>query len=120
MPLAVEREQLLEVALAPHKKWSRDECRDLAERGVIDSGRYELLAGEIVEKVGKNKPHVIVLMILAELLRRTFGWERVVTEAPIDVAPGDMERNEPEPDLVVLKESLFGSRHNPTPADIDL
>lgn len=121
MPLALGQPEATNFLAAAKKRWTRIEARELAAAGLIDATRYELLGGELVKKMGKGRAHVAVLMILAETLRQIFGWGRVVTEQPIDVATSDSESNEPEPDLTVTNRELshFLSR-NPGPGDLDL
>src|SRR6516165_4926023 len=53
--------------------------------------------------------------LVRHLLEQIFGWERVVSEGPIDVAPEDNPTSEPEPDVYVLRNPEF--RGQPTPVD---
>jgi Uma2 family endonuclease len=77
-----------------------------------------LIDGELIDKMGKKQPHVIGTGATVDALKEIFGREYVVQEAPIDVAAEDNERNEPEPDIVVLRRPYrtFGLR--PGPADV--
>src|SRR5262249_18344009 len=86
----------------PHKRWTRAECEALASTGVWDLQRYELINGELVTKMPKNRPHLNTLTALFEWLLDVFGKGYVQSEAPIDVAPEDNPTNEPEADLIVL------------------
>jgi Uma2 family endonuclease len=63
----------------------------------------ELIAGELLNKMGKNRPHVNAATKLRVWMERVFGAEFVMCEAPIEVAPSDQQLSEPEPDLVALK-----------------
>jgi Uma2 family endonuclease len=121
MPLTLDHPEAVDVLVLPKKRWTRAECRQLAENQLIDPARYELLDGELVEKVSKNGPHVVTLLIVAELFRRVFGWEHVATESPIDVSAAELQTNEPEPDVIVLRPNFrqYLSR-NPCVADLDL
>ncbi len=67
-----------------------------------DQQRLEFVAGDLISKLGKKRPHVNALVAVQAWLARTFGEQFVNPEAPIDVAPEDNPTNEPEPDLVVL------------------
>jgi Uma2 family endonuclease len=84
------------------KIWTRAECRALADSGLLNYERLELVEGELISKMGKKRPHVNSLTLLTHLLATIFEPKRVNPEAPIDVAPEDNPTNEPEPDLIVL------------------
>jgi len=85
----------------PRKQWTRKDCEVLS--GLRDWKRLELVEGELIDKMGKNQPHVISLVLVLTWLQTVFGGRRILPEAPIDVAPEDNPTSEPQPDLVVLK-----------------
>lgn len=105
----------------PRKRWSRPECDRLEALGIFEQQRVELIEGELIDKMGKNRPHVDTLTLLFGWLIQVFGLRFVNTEAPIDVAPEDNPANQPQPDLIVLKRdySTFRSA-TPQPQDLDL
>ena len=105
----------------PRKRWTRAECDELSSSGLFERQRLELIEGELIDKMGKNRPHVISLTLLLGWLIEVFGLHLVNPEAPIDVAPEDNPSNEPEPDLIVLKrdQSDF-TKENPRPEDLQL
>lgn len=104
----------------PRKRWTRTECAQLASAGV-NTEKLELIEGDLIVKMPKNRPHVNGVVYLMFWLMDTFGRERVNQEAPIDVAPEDNPINEPEPDLIVLKrESRTFRSGPPQPADLEL
>jgi Uma2 family endonuclease len=105
----------------PRKRWTREQCVVLEASGVFEKERLELVGGELISKMGKNRPHVNASMLMLFWLAETFGKQFVNAEAPIDVNPGDNPANEPEPDLIVLKREFatFVSG-NPLPRDIHL
>ncbi len=85
----------------------------MVESGIFDGQRFELLDGDIVNKRGQNPPHASAIQLLLALLVSFFGAARVRIQLPIDVAPKDRERNEPEPDVAVLAQTKpeFALRH---------
>jgi Uma2 family endonuclease len=112
-PLAVEDEQ------APQtKRWTRDECEFLAESGLIDPRRYELIEGELIVKVPKNRPHMLAALILLEWLQEIFGRGRVMPEPSIHLAPPDTPFSDPEPDLAVLDRPFTEIPDKAEPKDI--
>src|SRR5579883_1597094 len=102
----------------PHKTWTRDEIAVLESSGLLDGTHYELIEGELIDKMGKKRPHTLATKMAAKALRRVFGEDAVETETPIDVAPGDNARSEPEPDIIVLRPEAMYLTRNPTSADL--
>ena len=105
----------------PRKLWSRAEYEELPSSGLLNLQRLELVEGELINKMGKKRPHVNSLSLLQGWLVNVFGVRFVNPEAPIDVAPEDNPSSEPEPDIIVLKRDLscFASA-NPGPSDLHL
>ena len=104
----------------PRKKWTRGEVAALAESGVVNVERLELIDGELIDTMGKNLPHVNTLHRLVRSLNQVFGIERVTHERPIDVAAADQAINEPEPDIVVLNRDFETFTALPAPDEICL
>jgi Uma2 family endonuclease len=108
----------------PRKRWTRAECDRLEALGVFDQQRVELIEGELIVKMSKNRPHVGVAALLTAWLIQLFGARRVNAEAPIDVAPQDNPTNEPVPDLIVLTREYSASAAyasaTPQPRDLAL
>lgn len=84
------------------KRWTREECAPLEAAGMFEIERLELVDGELISKMGKNRPHVNAGMVMLFWLVEVFGKQFVNVEAPIDVSPQDNPSNEPVPDLIVL------------------
>jgi Uma2 family endonuclease len=105
----------------PRKRWTRIECAALENAALLNHERLELVEGELISKMGKKRPHVNSLTLMQAWLQAVFGSRFVNPEAPIDVSPEDNPTNEPEPDIIVLKEELACFRAaNPKPADLHL
>ena len=101
------------------KRWTRAECAILEGSGLIDPMKFELIGGELIDKMGKYRPHVDALALVVGWLIQLFGVRHVNTEAPIDVAPEDNPTNEPQPDAIVLRPSYKGFKTAvPQPADL--
>jgi Uma2 family endonuclease len=107
-------------AIPPRKRWTREQCAPLEASGLFERERLELIDGELISKMGKNRPHVNALMLMLFWLAETFGKQFVVAEGPIDVSPEDNPSNEPEPDLIVLNRECASFSANPQPRDIQL
>ena len=105
----------------PRKLWTRDQCEQLEQAGLLDQQRLELVDGELINKMGKNRPHVNAMAMMVKWLSQFFDLELVNQEASIDVAPEDNPTNEPQPDLVVLNKPTYQlSAGNPRPQDLHL
>ena len=99
----------------PRKRWTREQCAALEASGLFEQERLELVDGELISKMGKNRPHVNAFTWMHLWLLETFGKQFVNAAAPIDVSPGDNVWNEPEPDLIVLKREFATFDSNPRP-----
>lgn len=106
-----------EPAEPPRKKWTRAELKDV---GIETPERFELIDGDVIDKMGKNHPHTNVLIAVYGWLIRVFGLEYVNPETSIDVSPEDNAINEPEPDLIVLSISSFDIDVNPAAKEVRL
>lgn len=62
-----------------------------------DADRYELLDGQLMEKMAQNEPHWWGMKMVSNALRAIFG-SSVVEQVPLFLAEGD----NPEPDASVL------------------
>jgi Uma2 family endonuclease len=105
----------------PRKIWTRAECEALGAIGVLDYHHLELIEGELIDRVGKKRPHSNSASLILLWLIEVFGPRFVQHETPIDVAAEDNPINEPEPDLIVLTCPFTDYRTgNPQPSDIRL
>jgi Uma2 family endonuclease len=70
-------------------------------------GRYELLDGEVIVKMGQNGPHAVgVMRLIAYCLSLFPSGDRVRTQATMEVREEDRVTNRPEPDVLVLREGV--------------
>src|ERR1044071_7214999 len=104
MPVTINAPQdHLPLGPTPNRKvFTRAECEAMVETGVL-AGRYELIDGEIISKKGQKRRHALTVALATNMLMRVFGGLHVQCQLPIDVAVEDRDRNEPEPDVVVLQ-----------------
>ena len=105
----------------PRKRWTRAECEKLEMYGLIDGHHYELVEGELIDTMGKNRPHTVVCMLLMRWLGRAISDERGQLEGAIDVSPADHPTSEPQPDVALLAQPVesFLDR-NPTADQVQL
>lgn len=110
----------LAVECLPHKTWTRDEVAVLESTGLFDGTHFELIDGELIDKMPKNRRHVRSVRQTVQTLEAHAGADRIEHEAPIDLASEDNVRNEPEPDVIVLNRPGREIDTNPQPSDITL
>lgn len=98
--------------LRPHE-WTVDEYYKMAELGLFDGKRVELIEGEIIEMSAMGRPHVIAVKKTEHALEVAFGagWF-VQPQAPLRFHP----KSEPEPDLAVISGELEDYSEHPDAA----
>jgi Uma2 family endonuclease len=84
------------------KHVNRDEVHRLESLGLL-TGRYELIEGELVDKMGHNAPHAYVVRLMFLWIVRVLGGDRAQCQLPIEVAVDDQQLNEPLPDIAALR-----------------
>jgi Uma2 family endonuclease len=105
----------------PNRKlWTRRDCEFLVNGGLLE-GRYELIEGEVISKMGQKPHHAFVLQQVMEYLASIFGLSYVRGQSTLEVSSADAAKNEPEPDVVVttLPSRSYEHRH-PLPGEIKL
>ncbi len=99
-------------------RWTRQECAQLAEAGIVEAEKYELLGGELFVKV-KNRPHINATNLLLHFLNAVFGDLYVQSQDPIGVSPIENETNAPEPDAAVTRQPVASyTEADPSPEDL--
>ena len=101
MPQTLERTSDTPVSAPNTVRWTRQQCSAMRDCGIL-TGRYELVEGEIIDKMGQKRPHALVIMQLAAWLFSLFGASFVQIQLPIRVKGKDRDTSEPEPDAAVL------------------
>ena len=99
-------------------RWRVEACYRLMDLGFLE-GRFEILDGEVISKVGQKPPHRIAIILLVKWLHSLFDALHVQSEGPITLPVPDGVYSEPEPDIVVTREptTVYVNRH-PGPEDL--
>jgi len=99
-------------------RWTRHQCDELVRCEILE-GRYELIDGEIISKMGQKPPHSMSIMRLNKWLVGLFGGDYVRIQLTMNVRTEDGLFNEPEPDAVALSlpGDAFMERH-PGPGEV--
>jgi len=88
---------------AERKRWTREECRQLMEMGILEEARFELIGGDIVPKMTQHERHIYTCKQIQKALEAIFGTDYVRLAAPIAIG----EYEEPEPDAAVMHRPLI-------------
>lgn len=83
------------------------------EAGLLAGQRFELIGGDLIDKMGQTPPHAFSIAAMQDWLSRLFEG-RVRVQMPIEVAPADSTTTWPEPDLAIAvagSHQFFRSRH---------
>ncbi len=91
-------------------KWTRDEYYKMAEYGLFEGKRVELIEGEIIEMAAMKSTHATSVSLLARELNKFFdkGFD-VRNQLPLSFG----KSNEPEPDFAIVKGEIrdFAKAH---------
>src|SRR5205807_7410822 len=88
----------------PRKRFTRREVESIAESGVFDGQRYELIDGDLIDKMGQKPSHSSAIRLLLKWLTSFLDIDWIQVQLPIEAAGEDREWSEPEPDVAVLAE----------------
>jgi Uma2 family endonuclease len=86
----------------PRKRFTRTEVERLIETGIFDGRRYELIDGDLVDKMGQKPPHAYTIQLVLDWLASFLGTGQIRVQLPIEAAGEDREHSVPEPDLAVI------------------
>jgi len=85
--------------LERRKTWTVEEVEWLTGLGGFGDAKYELLEGDLIEKMPQNEPHFNGVLLMQYKLLSLFGEGfLVLTQLPMR-----LEDSKPEPDLSVIK-----------------
>jgi hypothetical protein len=65
------------------KRFARSEVESMLELGLFEGQRYELIEGDLIDKMGQHPPHAYAIRLVVAWLVRFFGIERVRVQLPI-------------------------------------
>ena len=104
----------LKNALPPRaRRWSREEYYRMAEAGLFEGQRVQLIDGEIVEMSPQGYRHAMGVSLVHGALVELFGREFTVRcQMPLTCPDG----SEPEPDIAIVRGSPRDYPQHPTTA----
>jgi Uma2 family endonuclease len=113
VPAEASQESVAPVVLPRRKRFTRSDVNRLNEAGIFEGQRYELIEGDLIDKMGQNPPHAWSVAFVHSWLAKIFGGALIRGQLPVEVAREDRDHSEPEPDLVVVVERKldYATRH---------
>jgi len=107
-------------AFPDRHRWTVEACYRLMDLGFIN-GRFEVIDGEVISKVGQKPLHAACLMCLLHALVALFGADHIRMQSPIELPGEDGIYTEPEPDAAVTTGAIVSylTRH-PQPQELAL
>ena len=118
MPHVIEPPtRTLPPAETPRVRWNTEQYEN-AVMCLTPEKHYELLEGDIVEKMPVKKSHAKVITLLFALFSQVCGFDVLLSQFTLAVD----EQNTPEPDFAVLTtaDPVLTKRGYVTPADVRL
>ena len=92
------------------RRFTRDEYYRMADIGLFEDRRVELIDGEIIEMPAQRNDHAVAIELGSDALRRVFGaGYRVRVQLPFHARDGSA----PEPDFAVIQGSPRDSKDHP-------
>ncbi|HZZ42159.1 MAG TPA: Uma2 family endonuclease [Tepidisphaeraceae bacterium] len=100
--------------IEPHTRlFTRDEYYAMADLGLFNEQRVELIEGEILEKAPQKNPHFLTIALVQDALKTAFPAEFWIRpQGPLHFG----DRNEPEPDIAVVRGIPRDFQDHPTTA----
>jgi len=106
------------VARPSPKVWTREEWHALEETGVLGDQRLELFEGELLDKMGQNRPHANAVAELMALMIEAFGLRHVRCQLPLEPSPSDSVHTLPVPDVAVVRQPNKSYPGHPGPTEV--
>jgi Uma2 family endonuclease len=97
----------------PRKRFSREEVDEMLQAGLFAGERYELIDGDLIDKMGQNPPHGAAIVKIQKWLATFVDIGRIRIQLSMEAAREDRKWTIPEPDLAVVAEEKadYEQRH---------
>jgi Uma2 family endonuclease len=86
------------------KKFTRQEVDCLLKTDIFAGQRYELIDGDLIDKIGQAAPHAMGICNVSDWFRTFLPPNRVRVQLPVELAGEQRDLSVPEPDVSVLAE----------------
>lgn len=102
----------LPIPLENRKTWTIEEIERLTDLGAFGDRKFELLEGDLTEKMSQNEPHFNAVLLMQYKLLSLFGQGYLV----LVQLPMHLGNSKPEPDACVIEGVPQGRIEIPTTA----
>lgn len=99
------------------KRWTVSECYRLMDKGYL-TGRWELIDGVIISKMGQKTPHSIALTLVLQWLLTISDVLQIRIQLPLGIPGRAGRNNKPEPDAAVTEKPIENYSAHPTSKDV--
>lgn len=93
------------------KRFTREEFELLTENGAFAGRRFELIDGDLIDKMGQNGPHALAMRLLLKWLSRLLDGDLISSQLPLQLVGEDGRFSLPEPDFAILRKPILEARH---------
>jgi Uma2 family endonuclease len=93
----------------PRLRLTQAHVKLMLDANLITPHDYELIDGDLVEKMPQNQPHAVTVRRVTRLMEAVFGFDFIGTASPIFIDEG----NAPEPDIFATHDPLSSYAENP-------
>ena len=85
----------------------------MLELGLFEGRRFELINGDVIDKMGQSARHSYVISELNAMLAARLDPRSVRVQLPLEVHRSERDYSEPEPDIAVLvaADAAYRIRH---------
>jgi Uma2 family endonuclease len=103
------------------KGWTVEEVYKAISAGVFDGQKFELIHGEIIDKMGQSPGHAFASQLFMQWLLQFVSALRLRIQQPLSLVGPDGVNSEPEPDMLVcdVPSNLLNHRH-PLPQEVQI
>lgn len=84
-------------------RWTRNEYHRLAELGLFEERRVELIEGQVIDMAAMKSPHAVAIDLVDAALKALFGSGYYIRQQKPFVVS---DISEPEPDVAVVQGSI--------------
>ena len=95
----------------PRKRFTVQEVQQMLDAGLFAGQRFELIDGDLIDKMGQKPPHAHAIRLVFAWLVKILEPGRIQMQLPIQAGGPDRKWSLPEPDLAVLPEQQDDYRH---------
>src|SRR5262249_3388231 len=95
----------------PRKRFTREEVEEMLDAGLLAGERYELIDGDLIDKMGQRPPHAFGIRLMQVWLATFIEIGRMRVQLAMEAACEDRKWTVPEPDVAVVAQDKLDYAH---------